>query len=118
MPPLQALAALHGLWCLGFLPLVFWATRSWSARRLRLCGRLSTLAAILGFGVLIGSQIIFWLPHVPSESRQYLPQRVAFTIATSTNVPLVQSLLAGVVCWIVGRRRMTLGDPLRTPMSR
>jgi len=111
MPPLQALLALHGLWCLVFLPLVFGAMRWWPARRLWLGGRQATMVACIGLAALIGWQAITWMPRVPSESRHYLPQRIAFVIATSPEVPLVQSLLAAVACWIAGRRRRSPAEP-------
>ena len=115
MPPLQALVALHGLWCLGLLPLVVWAIRFWPARRLWLCGRLLTYIAALGFGVLVGMQLITWLPKVSAAYRQYLPQRVAYMIATSPELPLGQCLLAGVVCWVAGRRLMALRGAQAAP---
>jgi hypothetical protein len=105
MPPLQALVALHGMWCLGLLPLVVWAVRAWPARRLWLCGRLLIMAASLGLGVLVSMQMITWLPTISAAYRPYLLQRVAYVLATSPELPLVPSLLAGVVCLIAGRRR-------------
>jgi hypothetical protein len=105
MPPLQALLALHGLWCLGLLPCVVWAIRSWPAHRLSLGGKLVSLAAVVGFGVVIGLQAITWLAQAPADLRWYLPQRVAFVIATSPGAPLVPAALAGAVCCFAGLRR-------------
>jgi hypothetical protein len=115
MPPLQALAALHGLWGLVFLPLVIGAIRFWPARRLWLAGQLVTFAAVMGLAVLIGLRTVTWLPKVPSEDRCYLPQRVIFVLATLPEVPLVQTLFAAGVCWIAGRRRIRLAHRGRGP---
>jgi hypothetical protein len=118
MPPLQALVALHGLWCLGFLPLVVWAIRSWPARRLWFCGQLLTYVAALGFGLLVSIQMSTWFPKVSAEYRQYLPQRVAYVIGTSPELPLGQSLMAGVVCWVAGRRRLASRGAQAAPVEK
>jgi len=109
MPPLQALLALHGLWCLVFLPLVVGATCVWPTHRLRLVGMRMTLIAAIALAVFVGLQAFIWLPTVPSACRIYLPQRIVFAIATTPEVPLMQSLLASVTCWIAGRRRIVFG---------
>ena len=112
MPPLQALLALHGLWCLVLFPLVVGAIRCWPTRRLRLVTRFATLVAVIGLAVMIGLQTIIWLPEARSDYRRYLPQRIVFVIATSPEVPLVPSLLAVVACWIAARRRRSPEQPV------
>jgi hypothetical protein len=72
---------------------------------LRLAGKVLTLIALMGVGILIVFQMSMWLPKVPADYRRYLPQRIAFAIATLPEIPLLQSFLAGLVCWIAGRRR-------------
>jgi hypothetical protein len=111
MPPLQALLALHGLWCLVLFPLVVAAIRFWPARRLRLATRLATPVAVIVLAVLIGVQMLTWFPSVRSDDRRYLPQRIAYVIATSPEVPIVQSLLALAACWFTGRRRRSADAP-------
>src|SRR5260370_3488425 len=111
MPPPQALLALHGLWCLVFLPLVVGAIRFCPARRLRLGVRLATWFVVIGLTALIGVQTITWLPAVRSEDRRYLPQRIVYVIATSPELPLVPSLLACAACWIAGSRRVSPAEP-------
>src|SRR5260370_35593058 len=99
MPPPQALLALHGLWCLVFLPLVVGAIRFWPARRLRLGVRLATWVGVIGLTALIGVQTITWLPAVPSRDRRYLPQRIAYVIAAAPEGPRRPYLLASAAWW-------------------
>lgn len=109
MPPLQALVALHGLWFLVLLPPAVWAARRWPAPRLRLIG--STLVAIgaLGLVIVAAREAATWLPSLPDDHARYFPHRIAYVVATLTDVPLTQLALAGIVCWIVGRLRPTPG---------
>jgi hypothetical protein len=105
MPPLQALAALHGLWLLVLLPPAMWAACRWPAPRLRLLG--STLVAFvtLGFAMLAAREAATWLPTVTGEQARYLPHRILYVVATLTDVPLLQLTLAGTVCWVAGHLR-------------
>jgi hypothetical protein len=105
MPPLQALAALHGLWLLVLLPPAVWTACRWPPPRLRLLG--STLVAIgaVGFAILAAREAATWLPTVPGEQVRYLPHRLLYVVATLTDVPLLQLTLAGTVCWVAGRVR-------------
>jgi hypothetical protein len=114
MPPLQALAALHGLWLLVLLPPAVWAACRWPAPRLRLLG--STLVAIvtLGFAILAAREAATWLPTVPGEQARYLPHRILYVVATLTDVPLLQLTLAGTVCWVASRLRGTRGRLVST----
>jgi hypothetical protein len=114
MPPLQALVALHGLWFLVLLPPAVWAARRWPAPRLRVVG--STLVAIgaLGLVIVAAREAVTWLPSLPDDQACYFPHRVAYVVATLTDVPLTQVALAGIVCWIVGRLRPTRGRLVST----
>src|SRR5262245_50248261 len=105
MPPLQALAALHGFWCMMVLPFAVWAARAWPPDRLRRAGRLVTA---LGLGALAGFlsvDVSRWLADSPPEFRQYVPQRMLFRLATLVDVPLLPVTLAAAACWWVGTWR-------------
>lgn len=110
MPPLQALLALHGLWLLLAIPLTIWALRQWTAAKLYRLGSLLTFLALVALGFVITKDVVSWLPSVSEEDRRYLAQRVAYSLAIWTDVPVVQALIAGVVCMLVGRRRRVVAD--------
>jgi hypothetical protein len=105
MPPLQALLALHGLWLLLAIPLTIWALRQWSAAKLYWLGSLLTFLALVALGFVITQDVVGWLPSVAEEDRRYLAQRVAYSLAIWTDVPVVQALLTGVIWLRIGRRR-------------
>jgi hypothetical protein len=81
-----------------------------TARQLRLLGSALTAAGIVGLLVLIGWDLITWLGEVPPDLRRYTFQRILFTIGTNPDLPLLQVIAAGAVCWIVGLRRKTRND--------
>jgi hypothetical protein len=119
MPPLQALAALHGIWILALMPGLLWVWRTWQPSRLRLVGWVLIFAGVTGMSVVAGHEWLTWYPSVPETEHRYFLQRILFMLATITDVPLVQFLLAGVVTLFVGRRRqpMVLTLPLSEPTT-
>src|SRR5437764_1500192 len=82
MPPLQALAALHGFWfmILG-LPLV-WVIRQASPSRLWQIRRVLLLLSLTGIAVVIGHTLLVWLRELPDERRGYVVERLLFVIGT------------------------------------
>jgi hypothetical protein len=58
--------------------------------------------------LVAGHDLERWLHRVPEKYHPFWPRRVAYTIATMSDVPLLQSMVAGVVCLILGRRRVSL----------
>ena len=115
MPPLQALAALHGLWALVLAPPIAWALRRWPPQRLRLLGSGLTALGLLGFGIVAGRELFTWLPAVSPEDRPYILQRILFALVTLTDIPLVQLTGAGLVCWMGGARRKPAGNAAGLP---
>jgi hypothetical protein len=105
VPPVQALAALHGFWIVVAVAILVLVLRRLTAEQLRLLGLASTLAGVVGLLVFIGWDLTSWLGTVPPDFRRYSFQRILFTIGTSYDVPLVQVAAAGAVCWIVGALR-------------
>jgi uncharacterized protein YjeT (DUF2065 family) len=109
MPPLQALAAMHGFWFVLLLPPAVWTARRLPPALLRLIG--GALAAI-GTLALVGlalREAVTWLPSMPDERTRYLPHRIVYVVATLTDVPLMQLVTVGIVCWVVGRLRGARG---------
>ncbi|MCI0462366.1 MAG: hypothetical protein L0Z62_35895 [Gemmataceae bacterium] len=111
MPPLQALVALHGLWTLVLVPPLVWVSASWSPARLRLLGSAFTLLGVFGLAIVVGQQLLNWLPYVSAEEQRYIPQRIVWAWANATDVPAGQVLLAGVICWLTGKRRRAAWPP-------
>jgi hypothetical protein len=105
LPPLQALAAMHLFWGLLLLPLVVWGLAKGQPGQLRFVGGLLVLASGLGIVVVAGWDLWSWLPAMPPELRGYWARRALYTVVTLSDVPLVQVLLAGAVCWSAGLRR-------------
>jgi hypothetical protein len=102
VPPLQALAALHGFWIVLAVPLTLTLCRHLAPRQLRLLGAATAGAAAVGLLVFIGWDLTTWLETVPEDFRVYSFERILFTIGTNPNVPLMPLAVAGVVCWIMG----------------
>jgi hypothetical protein len=106
LPPLQALAAMHLFWALALLPLIVLALAKGQPHHLRLAGMLLSLGAGLGIAVVVGRDLLAWLPAVPPEFHGYWARRALYTLVTLSDVPLLQVLGAGAICWSVGHRRL------------
>jgi hypothetical protein len=111
MPPLQALAALHGFWFMIVGLPVVWVLGHASPQWLRRIQR-SLILVTLATGLLVlGHTLLVWLPEEPELRQAYVGQRFLFVIATLGSdlglgrVPLVQLGLAGLVCGIGARRK-------------
>jgi hypothetical protein len=56
---------------------------------------------------LLGNDLHHWTQGLPERYLNLWPRRVVYTLSTLTDVPLVQSLVAGMVCIGLGRQRAT-----------
>jgi hypothetical protein len=93
------------MWALLLIPLTLGVIRVCSPLRLRLLGIILTTAGILALAVVAGREALTWLPGVSADERWYLGHRVAFVLfAVLTDLPIVQVTIAGMVCWLIGRR--------------
>jgi hypothetical protein len=108
MPPVQALAALHGAWLVLLLPPTVWMMRRWPARRLWLTGIALTTIGVVGLAALAGRDLLIWFSWTPPAYQRYVVQRILFAIATATDLPLVQLTVVGMVCWVVGKQRRAM----------
>jgi hypothetical protein len=84
-----------------------WAGRRWLPGLLRPLGVVALLAAAVGLAVAIGRDLPEWLQHAGAENQHHWPKRVAYRLATLTDVPLVQGLLAGASGFVLGGRSRT-----------
>src|SRR5579871_1596977 len=103
LPPVQALAAMHLLWCVLLFPVVVWMMRNLSFRLLRSLGLTLMAASGLAMVCLVGSDLPQWLAMVPPPLQGYWGRRILAVLAVHTDLPLVQLFLAGGVCWLKGR---------------
>jgi hypothetical protein len=89
VPPVQALAALHGFWIVVAVGILVLVLRRLTAEQLRLLGTASTSAGVVGLLVFIGWDLTGWLGSIPPDFRRYSFQRILFAIGTNYDVPLV-----------------------------
>ncbi|MBI1914082.1 MAG: hypothetical protein HYS12_05005 [Planctomycetes bacterium] len=106
-PLMQVLAAMHLFWGLVLVPPVAWGTARLPPRRLRWTGALLLALGVVGIGLVVARDVLVWLPSVAPRYRDpyILPRRTFYSLATLSDVPLVQVALAGTVCWFLGKRR-------------
>jgi hypothetical protein len=103
LPPLPALVAMHLFWCVVFSAGVWTVCRWWPFQS----RRIGIAILIIAFGlcfVVIGRDIINWLSLASPEDAHFWPRRMAYTIATQSDLPLLQSILAGAMCLIPFKR--------------
>jgi hypothetical protein len=115
MPPLQALVALHGLWALALLAFGVWAVRKWPPRCLRLVGLALIALGLAALAALVGRELLTWYPAVSPTQQKYLAQRILYVVGTSTDLPVVQVIVAGAVFRFVARSRKSRGSPEAKP---
>ena len=102
-PPITALAAMHLFWCVVFGAII-WAVREWRPASLRPAGVILLLVATAATAVVVGRDLFQWLEWMPAVERHYWPRRVAYILLTLTDIPLVQSLIAGIAGIVFGGR--------------
>jgi hypothetical protein len=108
-PPLQALAAIHLFWCV-VLSTGVCVIRGWKPHLLQPVGILLLLVAVMAIVAIVGNDLTRWFQRYSPSTHSFWPQRVAYTIATTSDVPLIQSFLAGTACLVLSyRRRKKLG---------
>ena len=96
-PPFPALVAMHLCWCVAFGAVVH-AIKHWRAGFLRPAGFVLILAAVATAATVVGNDLTLWLDQVSDRDRGFWPRRVAYTLATQTDLPFVPALAAGIAC--------------------
>ena len=104
LPPLQAVAAMHGFWILVVVPPSAWAIRAAQPRTLRAIGWSLTTLGIGGIGIVLAWESWTWTHRYGAGWADHLPQRLLAATITTTDVPLLQCLAVGVVLSVTGRR--------------
>jgi hypothetical protein len=105
MPPLQALVALHGFWALTLVPLGLWLARTWPPLRLRLAGDVLSTAGLAALVIVLGRDLLNWLPAVGPAQQKYIVQRILYVLGTTTDLPVVQVIVTGIALQWTARRR-------------
>jgi len=114
-PPIQALAAMHLLWGILFGATI-WAICRWRPVLLKPVGAAMLIAGLAGISFLVGIDLAQWLEWASSEYRHLWHKRVGYILAISTDRPVVQSLIAGIVCLVLGSKsRVVLLRVTNTP---
>jgi len=111
MPPLQALVALHVFWFALILPPVLAAHRALSPAGL---GRLGTILLLSGLVGLLTIVLVDWLPWLLEASpflRGYWLPRLGLAVATSTYLPAIQLVSAGLLCRMLRREKSSSPPP-------
>lgn len=102
-PPAPALAAMHLFWCAVFGAGVH-AVYGGRPVLLRPAGAVLLLAGAAAAVAVVGTDLNRWLANMPDEYCRFWPRRVGYTLVTATDIPLAQSLAAGVACLLLARR--------------
>ena len=104
-PTISALLAAHGFWLLVAIPGAFWASRSLSNRGATRLGWVGLGLGLSGILAVVGQEAMQPSMADHSPVRVYLIQRLLFALATTVQVPLVPTILAGLILLRAGRRR-------------
>jgi hypothetical protein len=82
-----------------------WVARTSPALRLRLAGDVLSTAGLAALVIVIGRDLLSWLPAVGPAHQKYIAQRILYVLGTNTDLPVVQVIVAGVALQWTARRR-------------
>jgi hypothetical protein len=112
--PLPALLACHGFWLVLFAPATVYAARHLRPQNVWRLGAGLVALAFVGLAAVAVWQAGAWWTNVDKSLHRYALQRYLFVLATLTDVPVLETLVAGVTLWWAGIwRRPT--DPATSP---
>jgi hypothetical protein len=77
-----------------------------SPSKLQLLGVTATGLAFLGILAIGCHEMLGWYVAVSEELRRYIGQRILFVLGTNPQFPIVPVLGVGIICWLMGRKRM------------
>jgi hypothetical protein len=106
-PPTQAVAAMHAFWFVLILPVAVVLYCRLTPPALRRIGVALTGAGVVTLIAIMGWQAHAWWSPTDDWLRPHFVERALFSVATLVDVPVVQTMLAGMVCWLasLGRHR-------------
>jgi hypothetical protein len=104
--PPPALLACHGFWLVLFAPATIYAARRFAPLTVwRIGAGLVSLAGV-GFVAVAVWQAATWWQVVDPTLHRYAGERYLFVLATLVDVPVVETLVAGVTLWWAGIWRL------------
>lgn len=107
-PPLAAVATMQILWGLVFFPIGYWLERTFSRCIVRTTGATVLAVAVCGLTGIVIYEYFHWYSHVNPDFRQYFGRRLALSILTQIDFPVVILLLSGGILYWRSRK----GDEL------
>ncbi len=124
--PLPALMACHGFWLVLFAPATIYAARRlkpWTVWRLGAGLVALSLFELLGVALW---QAISWWPNVDKSLHRYALERYLFVLATLVDVPVLETLLAGIALWwtgiwrqeVIPASKVAVAEPITTSLTR
>lgn len=112
--PPPALLACHGFWLVLFAPATIFAARRLRPRAVWRSGAALVLLACVGLVGVGVWQALTWWPAVDNSLHKFAVQRYLFVLATLVDVPVLETLLAGVTLWWAGLWRERPAAAART----
>jgi hypothetical protein len=104
LPPLPALVAMHSLWFVALGGTV-WAVGRWFPSTLRVFGLVLMLVALGTAATMVAPDLDRWLTGLPEEYQRFWLRRIAYRLATLSDVPIVQAAIVGLLCVTFGKPR-------------
>lgn len=96
-PPLTALIACHAAWLVILAPIALLVPIRMMASHCRWIGWGLIAMGILSIVGIGAYETFTWLPAMPEAIKPYFARRWAFTLATWTDLPILQAILLGFV---------------------
>ncbi len=109
--PPPALLACHGFWLVLFAPATVYAARRLRPPTVWRIGAGLIAAAGIGLVAIAAWQALTWWPRMDKSLHGYLVQRYLFVLATLVDVPVLETLMAGVTLWWAGLWRLAPAIP-------
>ena len=105
LPPMQALVAMHLFWLVLLVPPAALA----GLRLPRLAAiRLGVLLVLVGAAaavVVVGLDVARWLSAMEPELHGFAGRHALYSLATHTDAPMMQAVVAGAIGWGIAWRR-------------
>ena len=107
LPPIQALAAIHGAWTLVMGTAVRRLLRTRSPQKLKHAGIVLTCLGAAGLVLFASHELSTWPLRDSSGAGTYFFPHLLCSMAMATDLPLVQITIAGAVTWYAGVTRQS-----------
>ncbi|TWT57023.1 hypothetical protein KOR42_03800 [Thalassoglobus neptunius] len=106
-PPVAAVVSCHLVWGLILLPLAIYVCANFSIRIVRITGMTTVCVACCAILVLVVYEYFHWYTFVQPASRVYFGRRIALSLFSQIDFPIIPLLLMGLGVWWVSFIRPT-----------